>query len=162
MRYACEPVDASIFESAPMRFRHDVEIAAPRERIFRIFEDGASWPRWFKGIRRVQWTSPRPFGVGTTRVVTLDLVTVDEHFFRWEPGRRLSFYLTRHSLPLAHVLAEDYLLEDAGAGRTRFTYTVAIRPRALLRLGGPIARGNFDRMFRGACAGLAAYAPGQT
>ncbi|MEW5848794.1 MAG: SRPBCC family protein [Myxococcota bacterium] len=159
MRYPCQPVGPEIFDAAPMLFRNSSEIAATPTKIFSIFEDGESWPRWFKGIRKVQWTSPRPFGVGTTRVVTLDMLTVDEHFFRWEPGRRFSFHLTAHSVPLAEVLAEDYLLEEIAPGRTRFTYTVAVRPRLLLKLGGPLARGNFNRMFQGACQGLAAYAP---
>jgi hypothetical protein len=32
-------------------------------------------------------------------------------------------------------LAEDYLLDEVAAGKTRFTYSVAIEPRLALRLG---------------------------
>jgi hypothetical protein len=157
MRYACRAIDAAFFEKAPWIFKNSVELAAPPERVFAIFEDGESWPKWFSGIKRVEWTSARPFGVGTTRVVTLATLAVDEHFFRWEPDRRFSFYLTGHSLPMARALAEDYLLEPLGDGRCRFTYTVAIDPRLGLRATGPLGRSYFGAMFRNATTGLQSF-----
>ena len=100
-----------------------------------------SWPRWFHGIHKVVWTSNKPYGVGTTRSVWLTGITVDERFFRWEHDRRFSFYLTGHSVPLAHAFAEDYRLDEVAGGETRFTYSVAIEPRrpdraTILRLDG--------------------------
>jgi hypothetical protein len=94
MPFSCRPVEASFFDTAPMRFKNAVELDARPAQVFAIFEDGESWPRWFAGIRKVVWTSKLPYGVGTTRTVWLTLGTVDEHFFRWEQDRRLSFYLT--------------------------------------------------------------------
>ena len=140
MRFPCHPIDASFFDTAP-RFRNTVELAARPADVFAIFEDGESWPRWFHGIHKVVWTSNKPYGVGTTRTVWLTGVTVQERFFRWEQDRRFSFYLTGHSMPLAHALAEDYLLDEVAAGETRFTYSVAIEPRrpdraTILRLDG--------------------------
>jgi hypothetical protein len=140
-----------------MRFRNAVELVARPADVFAIFEDGESWPRWFHGIRKVVWTSNKPYGVGTTRTVWLTGVSVDEHFFRWEQDRRLSFYLTGHSMPLFHALAEDYLLEEVAPSKTRFTYSMAIEPRLALRMGGPIARTYFDSMVRNACEGLKNY-----
>jgi hypothetical protein len=60
-------------------------------------------------------------------------------------------------MPLAHALAEDYLLEEFAPGETRFTYSVAIEPRLALSMGGPIARMYFGSMFRNACKGLQSY-----
>jgi hypothetical protein len=157
MRFPCHPVDASFFDTAPMRFRNAVELVARPADVFAIFEDGESWPRWFHGIRKVVWTSNKPYGVGTTRTVWLTGVSVDEHFFRWEQDRRLSFYLTGQSMPLAHALAEDYLLEEVAPSKTRFTYSVAIEPRLALRMGGPIARTYLGSMFRNGCKGLQNY-----
>ena len=157
MRFPCHPVDASFFDTAPMRFRNTVELAARPADVFAIFEDGESWPRWFHGIHKVVWTSNKPHGVGTTRTVWLTGVTVQERFFRWEQDRRFSFYLTGHSMPLAHALAEDYLLDEVAAGKTRFTYSVAIEPRLALSIGGPIARSYFGSMVRNACKGLQSY-----
>jgi hypothetical protein len=154
MRFPCRPVDAAFFETAVMRFKNVVELEAPPEDVFSILEDPGSWPRWFRGMRKVAWISGEPHGVGSTRTAWLTLVTIDEHFFRWEPGHRFSFYATGLSMPLAHALAEDYLLDQVGPGRSRFTYRVAIAPRALVRLGGPVARAYFASMFRHACSGL--------
>ena len=157
MRCPCHPVDSSFFDTAPMRFKNAVELAARPVDVFAIFEDGESWPRWFDGIHKVAWTSNKPYGVGTTRTVWLTPASIDEHFFRWEPGHRFSFYVTRQSMPLFHALAEDYLLEELAPGETRFTYSVAIEPRLALRIGGPVARTRLDSVFRNACRGLQSY-----
>jgi hypothetical protein len=157
MRFPCRPVDASFFETAPMRFKNVVELDAHPAKVFAIFEDGESWPKWFRAMNKVKWTSNKPYGVGTTRTVWMTLVTLDEHFFRWEQDRRCSFYLTGHSMPLAHSLAEDYLLEELAPGKTRFTYTVAMEPRLAVAMGGPISRMYFGSMFKSACTNLQKY-----
>jgi hypothetical protein len=157
MRFPCNPVDSTFFDIAPMRFKTEIELAARPADVFAIFEDGDSWPRWFCGIRTVVWTSNKPYSVGTTRTVWLTGVTIDELFFRWEPDRRFSFYLTGHSMPLFHAFAEDYLLEELAPGVTRFIYSVAIEPALALRIGGPVARRYFDSMFANACKGLQSY-----
>ncbi len=158
MRFACHPADASFFDTAPMRFMNVVDLDATPARVFAIFDDASSWPKWFAGMHKVVWTSAEPHGVGATRTVWMTpLLTLDEHFFRWEPGRRLSFYMTGLSQPLAHALAEDYLLEETAPGKTRFTYRVAMEPRVLVRMGGPLSRMYFGSMFRNACNGLQSY-----
>jgi len=157
MRFPCHPVDASFFETAPMRFKNVVELDARPADAFAILDDGDSWPRWFGGMRKVVWTSSEPHGVGATRTASLTAVTVDEHFFRWEPSHRFSFYATGLSMPLAHALAEDYLLEEIAPGKTRFTYSVAIEPRLAVAIGGPVARAYFGSMFKNACTGLQSY-----
>jgi len=157
MSFPCHPVEASFFDTAPIRFKNAVEVEARPAEVFAIFEDGESWPIWFSGMRKVVWTSNKPYGVGTTRTVWFPLVSIDEHFFRWEQDRRFSFYLTAHSMPLVHALAEDYLLEEVAPGRTRFTYSVAFEPRLALSMGGPIARPLIDPFLRNACKGLQTY-----
>jgi hypothetical protein len=157
MRFRLRSVDASLFETAPWRFVTAVEVPASAAEVFHTFEDGAQWPRWFKGIRRVTWTSPKPYGVGTTRTVELDALTVFEHFFRWQSGERFSFYVTHATVPLFRALAEDYLLEDLAPGRCRFTYTVAIEPGLLGRLLSPVLRGSLGRQFSAAAHALPEY-----
>ena len=87
-----------------------------------------------------RWTSPRPFGVGTTRTmpVAFGALRVDETFFRWEEGRRKSFYVNHANAPLFRAFAEDYLVEPDGPGRCRFTWTIAVEPNAAGRLGAPL------------------------
>ena len=105
----------------------------------------------------VPWTSKKPYGVGTTRTVSLSAVPLDEHFFRWEQNHRCLFYVTGQSMPLAHALAEDYLLEEIAPGKTQFTYRVGLDPRLLVAIGGPVSRKYFGPMFKSACENLKGY-----
>lgn len=156
MRFDCLPTDAAFFENAPRRFVNAVEVPASAEAVFASFERGGDWPKWFPGIRGVQWTSPSPFGVGTTRTVTLDTITVHEHFFEWSPGRSFSFHFVGASLPLFVRFAERYVLEPLDGARCRYTHTVALEPTLLLKLLWPIASLQFGSQFRTATAQLAA------
>ncbi len=157
MRFSCRPVDPDFLYSAPVRIVNEVTINAAPEKVFEVLEDPDAWPKWFKDIVRVEWTSPKPFGVGTTRAVTLKAMTVYEKFLVWETGKRFSFYFTETSLPFAHAFCEDYRLEASGSGTTRFIYTVALEPRFLIRLAGPVGRFILGRMFRNGARSLAIY-----
>jgi hypothetical protein len=157
MRFPCHPVDASFFDDAPMRFKNEVELSARPAETFSILADASTWPHWVGGMHKAVWTSAKAGGVGSTRTVSLTMLTVDEQFFRWEPDRRFSFYLTSQSMPLTHAMAEDYLLEELGTATTRFTYSVAMEPRIAVAMGGPVARAYFGSMFKGACEGLKRY-----
>lgn len=157
MKFTCRPVDLDFVDSAPLRFVSEVEIAASPEQVFNIFEDENAWPKWFDDIVKVEWTSPKPYGVGTTRIGTLKRMTVHEKFIAWDPGRRFAFCLTAATLPIAHAFCEDYRLKPLGNGKTRFTYTIACEPRWLLKLAGPLGRRMMDTMLRKAAHSLAAF-----
>lgn len=157
MPYPCRPLDESFLNNPPAFFYNEVELPASSTSVFQILADEKAWPQWFDEIREVVWTSPKPFTVGTTRTVTLNTMTVWEHFFIWEENRRFAFYFTQTSLPLARAFAEDYQLEPLGHDRCRFRWRVCYEPTLILRLTGPIGRYIFGRMFRRATAGLAAF-----
>ncbi|MFO1313387.1 MAG: SRPBCC family protein [Burkholderiales bacterium] len=157
MRFPCHPVDAGFFDNAPLRFVNTVELDAPPRDVFATLADPGTWPRWFPGMRSATWTSARTHAPGSARTVALAMLTLDEQFFRWQPDRRLSFFVTAQSQPLVHALAEDYLLDAVAANKTHFTYTVAMEPRVAIRLGGGVARAYFGSMFRKASQGLARY-----
>lgn len=157
MRFACEPIGLDFTARARWSFEHVVELDATPEAVFELFADGESWPRWFPGIRRVVWTGPEQKGVGTTRTVTLDSVTVYEHFLAWDPGRRFAFRFDAADRPLFRAGLEDYVLEPLPGARTRFRYRVFLEPSWFVRLAGPLARSAFDRSFRAGAAGLRAY-----
>ena len=53
-------------------------------RAVRCIRRPESWPYWAVGIKKVEWTSPKPFRVGTTRTVTFaDGTEVYERFIAW-------------------------------------------------------------------------------
>jgi uncharacterized protein YndB with AHSA1/START domain len=57
MRFMCRPVDTSFFDTAPMRFKIEVELDAPPAIVFAIFDDEQSWPEWFRAIHKVVSTT---------------------------------------------------------------------------------------------------------
>jgi hypothetical protein len=142
--------DARFFDEAPVRLVGQFAIARPAEAVWADLtgEDPLAWCRI---IDRITWTSPRPFGVGTTReVVALKGLNVfQERFFRWEEGRRKSFTVVKASAPLVRAFAEDYLVEPAADGAScTFTWTVAYEPSLAGRPGDPVNRRLLSSLFK--------------
>jgi hypothetical protein len=157
MPVQCRTVDLSFLENAPEIIINIVEIAATPEQIFATFEDAQAWPKWFKGIQSVEWTSKKPYGVGTTRTVSLGALKVWEHFDRWEHNKGFSFHFTQTSLPFVKALMEDYQLEVIDEKHTRFIYTVAYQPSLMLKLSGSLGRTALRRNFGRAAKALVGY-----
>jgi hypothetical protein len=74
-------------------------------------------------------------------------VVLHERFFRWEEGSRKSFYLLESSVPLFRRFAEDYLVEPSGENSCRFTWKIAIEPRAAVRPADPVNRMLLSTLF---------------
>ena len=88
----CERVNLDYFNRAPVRVEAAEVIAASPKRIFDVFLDADSWSRWAWPITGVDWTSPMPLEVGSTRTVWMRGPMVGyEEFIAWEPGRRMAF-----------------------------------------------------------------------
>ena len=138
-RFQLQPADEAFLESAPKRFAESFDIPQPAAAVWTELtrEGSLDHCRMLSGA---SWTSPRPFGVGTTRTmkVTPGALVVDETYFRWEEGRRKSFYVRAATLPLFRRLAEDYLVEETAPDRCRFTWTIAGEPTPLGRPGAPV------------------------
>jgi hypothetical protein len=64
-------VDQGWIKTAPFRFSNSVDLAITPEQLFEVLADAEAWPKWAKVITRVTWTSPQPYGVGTTRTVDM-------------------------------------------------------------------------------------------
>ena len=133
--YDLEPVDESFFGTATHVHRYPVELPVPPGRVWESLTSDRALAGWGLGLARLEWTSPRPFGVGTTREVVLPLhaMAVKERFFRWDEGHRKSFYGVAANRPLLRSFAEDYLVEEAPQG-CRFTWTIAVEPKPRTRL----------------------------
>lgn len=157
--HGVDPVDEDFFTSAPHVFRYTKRFAAPVEKVWESLASDESLAAWSATVSAVNWSSPRPFGVGTTREVVLapGLTRMRERFFRWDEGRGYSFAAYEANLPVFRSFAEDYVLEalepggtgGAGGGATRLTWTVALEPRSALRLPflalAPVLRLAFGR-----------------
>jgi len=153
--FPLEPAGAEVFTTAPEIHRFPVRLAVPPSQVWESLQSDESLAAWGAGVRSVRWTTPRPFGVGTTREVTLPLrlATVRERFFRWDEGRGYSFYVYECNRPLFRRFAEDYLVQADGSG-SLFTWTIAIEPNPrlapVLRFGAPVNRLAFGQVARSA------------
>ncbi|MDF3340242.1 SRPBCC family protein [Mycolicibacterium septicum] len=151
-RFTLESADADFFTTAPHIFTYQKRFAAPPEKVWESLVSDESLAAWGPSITAVNWLTPRPFGVGTSREVTLapGVVRVHETFFRWEEGRRYSFTVDHASIPSLRRFAEDYLVEPAGDGQTQFTWIVAIEPKPLFAIPfkglAPVVKAAFGRL----------------
>ena len=114
--FECEPFDIDFFRTAPQRVIFERTLDAPASRIFEIFEDPNSWPVWGgPGIQEVEWTTPKPFGVGTERTVFfLGGMEVYERFIAWEPGEEMAFTFVGATQRVWWRFGERYELADSG------------------------------------------------
>lgn len=122
-------VDASVFTKAPHVDVRVMDLAASADEVW----GGLTEPRpvgWCRRLANGHYTSPTPYGVGTTREISaLGVLKLRERFFEWDDAaRRHSFYVTDASLPLFEYFAEDYLVEPTDGG-CRFTWTFALKAR---------------------------------
>ena len=150
-----EPVDESFFESAPHIYRFPVELDVPPERVWESLTSDRALADWPGLNIKLSWLSPRPFGLGTKRQVVMPggLMTVNEHFFIWDEGKRYAFYVETADRGMLRRFAEDYQVEKTATG-SRFTWTVAIEAQPkfarLISLGGPVNKLAFSQTPRGA------------
>jgi hypothetical protein len=147
--FKTEPVDESFFDTAPVRLKKTFEIDRPASEVWDELtgEHPLHWCRILGD--GINWTSDRPFGVGTTRTVSAlkGANKFREYFFRWEEGRQQSFYVLEASGPLVKRFAEDYLVEPVTDTSCRFTWIVAYEPSALGKLGEPINKRILGTLF---------------
>lgn len=126
--------DEAFFQTAPIVHAFSLDLPVPASRVW----EGLAGDRpleWCRLLRNGRYTSPRPFGIGTTREITVGVgFHLREEFFRWDEGRGHSFFVTQSSLPLFRRFAEDYVIEPLGNEQCRLTWTIAFEPSK------PIAR----------------------
>lgn len=151
--FPLQPLGASPFDDAnPHYYVFSLTTPRPAAEVWADLH-GTRPLRWCKGLHSVRWTSPEPFGVGTTRTVTLaNRVTIDERYFRWEEdperGYVNAFVVESATVPLFRRLGERYTVVP-GAGSSTFTWEFVIEPN------GPVpAQRLAARMVAHTVAGL--------
>lgn len=150
----CRAVDAEYPRNGPNAKTLRQALDVPAAHAFRCLEDGPAWKEWL-GVD-VEWTSPHPFGVGTTRTVTANKQVFEEYFLRWEDGRRFTFRFDRATLPVA-AFAEDYLVESTGEHTSALSWSYAFEWRGPLgKVIAPVFGKLFEMNARRALTKLAA------
>lgn len=130
--YECTPVGVDFFARSKNVFVAEEIIKATPEQIFEVFEDADSWPVWALPIQRVEWTSPQPFGIGTTRTVYMSGgLDGYERFIEWQPGKRMAFTFVGSSKDVTESFVEDYRVEDLGNGHCKVTWYMGMEAKGI-------------------------------
>src|SRR5690349_4592895 len=145
MAFELAPADEDFIAQAKSKVSLSVDIARPAQDVWSELTADNPMASYCRIISRIDWTSPRPFGVGTTRRVRVlgGMFVIDESYVRMEEGRRKSFIGVRMNLPLIRRFAEDYVVEPIGEDSSRFTWTAAWEPTALGRPMASVTRALF-------------------
>jgi hypothetical protein len=164
--FECNRVGVEFLEQTRNVYTAIELVKATPEQIFDVFEDAHAWTEWALPIRKVEWTSPSPYGVGTTRNVHLiGDMTAYEEFVAWERGKRMAFTFVGCSRDVARSFLEDYRVTDLCNGSCRVEWYMAMEvngsSRHLLFLTRPIMQVANKLMLRKFRKYTEAYAAGE-
>lgn len=164
--FECTPVGVEFLERTKNVFVAIELVKATPEQVFDVFEDAHAWTEWALPIQKVDWTSPPPYGIGTTRSVYMmgDLVG-HEVFVEWERGKRMAFTFVGSNKDATRSFIEDYRVTDLGNGTCRVEWYMAMEPngfsRHMMFLTRPLMRLANKLMFRKFRKYTEAYAAGE-
>lgn len=150
--HPCDRVGLDFVDTAPTRFSNSVELRITPAQLFEVLADASSWPRWAKVITGVEWTTPEPRGVGTTRTVTMrgGLVGAEE-FLAWEEHALMAFRFNEASEKRIKAFAERYDVVATPTGCT-LTWTLALEvtgaARTTLAPSRPLLNASFRWFLR--------------
>lgn len=146
--HPCRRVDLSFLDSAPLVFSNTVSIALSPDELFAFLVRADTWPRWASVITKVEYTSPEPFGVGTTRLVSMrGGLLGDEEFLAWEPGSHLAFRFNASSTSAVAAFLEDYRMVPTSTG-CDLTWALAQELNGPSKIFSPLSRPISNVMFR--------------
>lgn len=146
--HPCRRIGLDHLDRAPTVFSNSVDVALPPQALFDFLARADTWPLWASVITHVEYTSPEPHGVGTTRTVTMRGGLVgEEEFLAWEPGVRLAFRFNAASTRALDAFLEDYRIVPRDGG-SRLTWTLVQELRGPSRWFAPVTAVVADRVFR--------------
>ncbi|MTE16738.1 SRPBCC family protein [Nocardia aurantiaca] len=156
-RFALASAGDTFLRDADHRYRHVVDLPQNSRAVWNRLTADDALVSWSPVITAVRWTSTRPFGIGTTRVVTVGrFIRLEERFYRWQDGSRMTFAVKSASIPGLNRFAEDIQLEQISTG-TRLTWTFALEGKAVLRpllaTASPVARSVTKAIAKGLADG---------
>ncbi len=150
-------VGAEFLDRAPIRGTIRRAIPASAAATFASLEDPDAWPQWLDAITKVTWTSPKPYGVGTTRDIDMKLGAVSEYFYAWEPGTHMAFYFVSGNAPMFAAFAEDYEVTATGDDTCDIVWRYGVELAGPAKVLSKVASLGFKKGFEKALSSLADY-----
>lgn len=155
--FGCAPGTlADLHHGHPLAVMEAVLPATPAQ-VFAALAAPEPWPAWLWMVQQVRYLDDRR-GPGCERDVTVaGGGIIREHFLRWTPGERFTFWVTSTTSPLLALFMEDYLLRPVDGGQTRLRWTVRLSLRAPWAGLTPLATQLFQAEGARALPRLAAW-----
>ena len=156
MTTSFRPEGLDFLSRAPKMWTFEAEVAAPQQGVWdAISADPSTWT-WFPGLASGSYEGGGPPGVGTKRKVSMTGTTYRETMLAWAPPTRWAYRVDECSIPLAHALVEDWVIEARG-DHAVVRWTFAIDPRTLFKAGAPAAGAVIGKLFKKAMANLSEH-----
>lgn len=145
-----QPITESFFKTANLRASASMEAHCPPERLMETLAGDVVWTQWAPALKKVEWTSPKPYGQGAKRTVHLaGGQAVKENFFIWKPNEQVAFYVEEATLGGMDSFAENYEITVLNNGQTtRLVWTVAIQVTGIGALLIPMSRFFMELFFK--------------
>jgi hypothetical protein len=143
-------VDESFFRTANLRAVASMEANCTPEKLMETLAGDVVWTQWAPALKKVEWTSPKPYGQGSKRTVHLaGGQAVKENFFIWKDKERVAFYVEEATISGIESFGENYEITVLNNGQTtRLVWTVAIQVTGVGALMIPFSRACMEFVFR--------------
>ncbi|MEE4022316.1 SRPBCC family protein [Gordonia sp. PKS22-38] len=149
--YPLESIDLEFFDSAPVTYVIDVNLPVSPARAWAELTRHNTLD-WCRAIKSIEFTSPAPYGVGTTRKASLGPgLALSEHFFVWDENSetgeyRNAFHAVSASTPGVKRFGELTEIRPADVG-CRLVWSFALElstsAKAVTAFSGPTAASVF-------------------
>jgi uncharacterized membrane protein len=132
----------------PVDVLTQIDIARPREEVSAFAADPDNAPRWYSNIKRVEWKSERPLGVGSQIEFGAEFLgrqldytyEVKEHV----PGERLVMATAEGPFPMRTT----YIWSDAPGGGTTMELRNEGEPSGFKAIAAPVMKAAMRRENR--------------
>lgn len=147
--YRLDPVESEFIKNAPYRIKHSIEVHCSVSRMMEALSDNDQWAQWARPIKKAVWTSARREKNCTRDVFLIGGILLQEVFFEWDSGARVSFFVETANIPGLRSFAEDHRITPLGDTRLRLDFTVAFETTRSARLLAPVIHLALKRMVPG-------------
>ena len=166
--YPLEAIDLDFFDTAPITYRIDVNLPVSPQRAWAELTRQNTLD-WCRAIKSIEFTSPPPYGVGTTRKASLGpgFAGLSEHFFVWDTDEttgnyRNAFHAVTASTPGLRRFGELTEIRPADVGCRLiwlFALELATSAKAVTAFSGPTASTVFKTVETDTVRHFATLAP---
>jgi len=150
--YRLEPVESAFIDNAPYRIKRSIEVRCSVSRMMEALSDNDQWAQWARPIKKAVWTSERREKNCTRDVLLIGGILLQEVFYEWDNGVRISFFVEKTNAPGLRYFAEDHRILPLGDNKLRLDFTLAFDMTSRTRLLAPaiylVLKGMVPSMLR--------------